>query len=189
LDMSGGWKQAKLAGRRPLDGRVRRLMEQSLLASHERQFATPHCAWHDCLPQRRHTAGTAPRGDPRCQQGAQARAEGWCRPRQASNAGGALAHGRRAEQVLRATLLETPAGRTSARARTAPKRNPGQAPALSATRRARSRSTVAQPLPTTAKRSHENLTGSPAASGQTARLSDGTGSDALWLAYADVRAA
>jgi len=40
--MSGDWKLAKPAGRRPLDEAVRRLMEQSLYADHERQFATPH---------------------------------------------------------------------------------------------------------------------------------------------------
>jgi len=39
--MDGDWKRAKHAGRRPLDGKVRRLMEHSLLANHERQFATP----------------------------------------------------------------------------------------------------------------------------------------------------
>jgi hypothetical protein len=53
LDMSGGWKQAKLAGRRPLDGRVRRLVEQSMLANHERQFATPYCARHEPLAANR----------------------------------------------------------------------------------------------------------------------------------------
>src|SRR6266567_2193834 len=42
FDMSGGWRQAKLAGRRPLDEAVRRLMEQSLVACHEREFATPN---------------------------------------------------------------------------------------------------------------------------------------------------
>ena len=126
LDMSGGWRQAKLAGRRPLDGRVRRLMEQSLFANHERQFATPHCARHELLAtETAHewellldTKLDAP-------EASQARAEGWCRPRRASNAGGALAHGRRAERALRVTLHETPASRTSARTRTAPKPNSG----------------------------------------------------------------
>jgi len=95
--MSGGWKRAKHAGRRPLDGRVRRLMEQSLLADHERQFATPHCAWHELLAtETAHKRRTAPRRDPRCLQGAQA-----------NSAGDALAHGRAAEPALRGMRLET----------------------------------------------------------------------------------
>ena len=43
LDMSGDRRHAKHAGGRPLDGRVRRLMEHGLVASHERQFATQAC--------------------------------------------------------------------------------------------------------------------------------------------------
>jgi len=31
--MSGGWKQAKLAGRRPLDGRVRLLRKENIPAA------------------------------------------------------------------------------------------------------------------------------------------------------------
>ena len=40
-----------------------------------------------------------------------------------------------------------------------------------------------------AKHSFENLAGPQAASGRTARLSNGEGHEPLWLAYADVRAA
>jgi len=118
---------------------------------------------------------TASRRDPRCPQGAQARAEGWCRPRRANNAGGALAHGREAEPALGGTHLEALASRTSARTRIAPKQNPGQGPAMSTTRSTRSRTTMAQPPLTIAMHPLENLSGSPTASGRTARLSRGAG--------------
>ena len=49
LDKSGDWKRVKHAGRRPLDERVRRLMEHGLLASHKRQFATPDRRETGCL--------------------------------------------------------------------------------------------------------------------------------------------
>jgi hypothetical protein len=53
LDMSGDWKLAKQAGRRPLDGRVRRLVEQSLGAGYKCEFATPDlCQTGCCEPQR-----------------------------------------------------------------------------------------------------------------------------------------
>jgi len=85
-------------------------------------------AWHEVL-----ATETAHKREPLlgtnldATEAAQARAAGWCRPRRTTNTGGALAHGRRAEQMPRATLLETLANRTSARARPAPKRNPGSA--------------------------------------------------------------
>jgi hypothetical protein len=44
---------------------------------------------------------------------------------------------------------------------------------MSAMRSTWSRTTMAQPLPTIAKHPFENRSGSPAASGRTARLSDG----------------
>ena len=47
--MSGGWKRAKHAGRRPLDGRVRRLMKRRLIAKHEREFATADVCKMGCL--------------------------------------------------------------------------------------------------------------------------------------------
>ena len=94
-------------------------MEQSLLANHERQFATPPCAWHELLAtETAHERQLLLDTNLDATEAAQARAEGWCRPRRASNAGGALAHGRKGERMLRATLLETPAGRTA--------REPGQ---------------------------------------------------------------
>ena len=44
--MSGGWKQAKLAGRRPLDGRVRRHFDLEKLRKPEITFWS---AWEDSL--------------------------------------------------------------------------------------------------------------------------------------------
>ena len=77
-------------------------MEQNLLANHERQFATPRCARHELL-----ATETGHKREPLLDtnldatEAAQARATGWCRPQRATNAGGALAHGRGAEPVLR----------------------------------------------------------------------------------------
>jgi len=63
-------------------------------------------------------------------------------------------------------------------------------PAMSATQSTRLQTTRAQPPPTLAKHSLENLTRLPAASGRTARLSDGEDTNRLLpCAYADVRAA
>jgi hypothetical protein len=171
--MSGGWRQAKLAGRRPLDGRVRRLMEQSLLANHERQFATPHNAWHELLAANRtqvtNRASTRPAMSAR-RAGTSRRLVPTSASEQRRRCARAL---REAESGLRDTCLETKTNRASERARAAPKQNPGQGPAMSATRSTRLRTTAAQPPPTTAKHSFENLRGSPAASGRTARLSSG----------------
>ena len=65
--MSGDWKLAKPAGRRPLDEAVRRLMEQSLVANHERQFATPpERAARTAYPRDSTQAATAARHEPQC---------------------------------------------------------------------------------------------------------------------------
>jgi hypothetical protein len=75
--------------------------------------------------------------------------------------------------VLRATLLETPA---AAQARE-PAQRRNATPGLTGNERNAEHRIAdhdgAQPPPPNAKHSHENLTGSPAASGRTARPSNG----------------
>jgi hypothetical protein len=86
-------------------------MEQDLLANHERQFATPHCAWHQLLAtERRHKTGSRSSARPSMppkprRHEPKAGADLGQRPTQAVRS----AHGRSAEPMLGATLLETPA--------------------------------------------------------------------------------
>ena len=121
-------------------------------------------------------------------EGAQARAAGWCRPRRANNAGGALAHGRGAQRVLRATLLEMHANCASERVRSAPKRTPGLVGNERDAERPIAKHDDSTPT-TAAKHTFEDLTGSPAAGGRTARLSNGEGHEPLRPLHADLRAA
>jgi len=110
---------------------------------------------------------------------AQARAEGWCRPWREASAGGALAHGRGTGTALRGTRLETQANRTSARARTAPKHNPG-----SGRQWARRRAPACGPRwlnyywPSRSTRTRTSLTRRPPADGRPAWV---VASDANWL--------
>jgi hypothetical protein len=138
-------------------------MEQSLLADHERQFATPHCARHKLLVA--DSTQATNRSSPRPAVLAR---------REANSAGDALAHGRAAEPALRGMRLETLA---TAQAKELAMRQTQLRlrPAMSATRSTRPRATMAQPPPSTAKHSFEKLTGSPAAGGRTARLNSGEG--------------
>ena len=86
LDMSGGWKRAKHAGRRPLDGRVRRLMEHGLFANHECQFATPDLRETGCFEPHELSNQRTPTRNSKNAEAGKARAKGWCRSRQTTNA-------------------------------------------------------------------------------------------------------
>jgi len=104
-------------------------MEHSLLANHERQFAMP--LQREARTDR-HTSGKQlwTRSSRRTSTPPNCAGTSWrLMPILASEqqrwCGCAVAHGRRAEPVLRAMLLETLAGRTSDRARTAPKHHSG----------------------------------------------------------------
>jgi hypothetical protein len=132
---------------RPLDGRVRRLMEHGLVACHEREFATREVLETGCFgPSEpstnalRHEARTIPK---------QARHE--------PQAGAALSKGTpqggapRARPTNRAQWLGGAALRhnldaSTRRASTAPNRTPAK-PAMSATRLTRSRAAVARRSP------------------------------------------
>lgn len=146
-----------------LDGWWSRTSLRSMSASLPRHTARGT----SCSPQTTHKRRTAPRRDPRCLQGAQARAEGWCRPQHATDAGGALAHGREQNKCFEQRRLKRmPIAQVKEFAR---HRNATPAwPAMSATQSTTLQITTAQPPPTIAKHSFENLRGSPAASGRTA---------------------
>ena len=135
LDMSGDWKRAKHAGRRPLDGRVRRLMEHGLLASHERQFATPDLRATWCFElneptndQRTPSATTLQRPE-----AGQARAAGSCRSWRANNATRCpCAQPSEPSQCLNRATLNHNLAASSRRTSTAPNTTPAK-PVMSAT--------------------------------------------------------
>ena len=164
-------------------------MEQRLFASHERQFATPCCAWHEVLAtDTARVRNDAPRRAPWCSPSAQARAEGWCHL------------GEQTAQTVRLRTAGEPSQRFEVRAlkrRPSNKREsshntetqPRLRPVMSTTRSTGPRTTMAQPPRTVATHPHENLAGSPAAGGRTARLSNGEEHELLRPRHADLRAA
>jgi hypothetical protein len=71
---------------RPLDGRVRRLMEHGLVACHEREFATLEVRETRCLEANEPNNERTPSRSSNDTEAGKARAAGWCRSRRANTA-------------------------------------------------------------------------------------------------------